>query len=238
METRKLAPGLGRFARRAGGSVRSLRPGPAIVLALAVILGGFGVADAATGGAFLLGRANHESSTASLVTSHGIPLSLSAPKGKAPLAVNRSTEVKHLNAEYVGGLSASVLKPSGGDDYAAPDSAVSLPALAEVGVANTGPLPAGTYYVTATADINLATGDPFGGCIVTLNNDVNNYLQAGDESGGPRITVAETLAVAVPAKGSLQEYCGISGSAGGSTVNDAGLTAIKILSSSGTAPAK
>jgi hypothetical protein len=238
METRKFAANPGRFARRADRSVRSLRPGAATVLALAVILGGFGVADAATGGTFLLGRANHESSTASLVTSHGTPLSLSAPKGKAPLAVNRTTEVKHLNAQYVGGLSAGALRSSGGDDYAAPDSDISLPPLAEAEVANTGPLAGGTYYVTATAAIDLAAGDPYGGCIVTLDNDVNNYLQAGDESGGPRISVAETLAVAVPSKGSVQEYCGISGSAGGSAVVDAGLTVIKVLSSSGTAPAK
>jgi len=238
METGKLTAGPARLARRAGGAVRSLRPRAALVLAVAVILGGFGVADAATGGSFILGRTNHESSTALLVTSRGTPLSLSAPKGKAPLAVNRSTEVKNLNAEYVGGLSASTLRPSGGDDYASPGSAISLPPLAEAEVANTGPLAAGTYYVTASAEIDLATGDPFGGCVVTLNHDLNNYLQAGDQSGGPRVTVAETLAVAVPGKGSLQEYCGISGSASGSDVVDAGLTAIRILSSSGTAPAK
>jgi hypothetical protein len=235
LETRKLAVGLVRPVRRA---IRALRPRTAFALALVVILGGFGVADAATGGSFILGRTNHESSTASLATSRGTPLSLSAPRGKAPLAVNRSTEVKNLNSEYVGGLSASTLRPAGGDDYASPDSDVSLPPLGEVEIANTGPLAAGTYYVSASAEITLATGDPFGGCIVTLNQDVNNYLQAGDENGGPRITVAENLAVAVPSKGSLQEYCGISGSAGGSDVNDAGLTAIRILSSSGTAPAK
>jgi hypothetical protein len=238
MQTRKLAVGPATLAGRARGAVRSLRPGTAAVLALFLLLGGLGVADAATGGSFILGRTNHESSTASLVTSHGTPLSLSAPKGKAPLAVNRSTEVKNLNAEYVGGLTGSALRSSGGDGFAAPGSNVSLPPLAQVEVANTGALAAGTYYVTASAEIDLATGDPFGGCVVTLNHNLNNNLQAGDESGGPRITVAETLAVAVPSKGSLQEYCGISGSNSGSVVDNAGLTAIRILSSSGTAPAK
>ncbi len=238
MQTRKLAAGPAKFAGRARDAVRSLRSGAAIVLALFLLLGGLGVADAATGGSFILGRTNHESSTASLVTSRGTPLSLSAPKDKAPLAVNRSTEVKNLNAEYVGGLSATALRPSGGDGFAAPASDVALPPLAQVEVANTGSLAAGTYYVTASAELDLATGDPFGGCVVTLNHNLNNYLQAGDESGGPRISVAETLAVAVPSKGSLQEYCGISGSNSGSFVDDAGLTSIRILSSSGTAPAK
>lgn len=212
-----------------------MSPVAAIVLTAGVLLGGFGIADAATGGAFILGRGNSEAATSALSSSRGTPLSLSAPKGKAPLAVNRNVEVRNLNAEYVGGLSASAIRPSGGDDFAIPGSNIDLPPLADASVAVTGRLAAGTYYVTATAELALATGDPFGSCVVTLNNDLNHPLQMGAQSGGPKVTVAETLAVSVPRNGRLQEYCGISGSASGSVAINAGLTAIRILSSSGAA---
>jgi hypothetical protein len=216
-------------------AVRSLSPVATIVVAVAILSGGFGIADAATGGTFILGRANHEISTASLSDSRGTPLSLSAPKGKAPLTVNRSTEVKNLNAQYVGGLSATAIKPSGGDDYDAAGANISLPPLATVEVASTGKLAAGTYYVTGTAQLSLATGDPAGSCFLTLNKNTDDDLMLGAQSGGPLVTVAETAGIVVPANGTLQEWCGISGSAGGSTVNDAAITAIRVLASAGSA---
>ena len=46
--------------------------------------------------------------------SRGNPLALSAPAGRAPLAVNQATMVKNLNTEYTGGLTAAQLQPTGG----------------------------------------------------------------------------------------------------------------------------
>jgi hypothetical protein len=186
-------------------AVRSLSPVATVMLALGIALAGFGVAGAATGGSFILGRGNHETSTASLANSRGTPLSLSAPKGKAPLTVNRSTEVKNLNANYVGGLSATSIKPTGGDDYDASGSGIALPALATVEAVSTGKLPAGTYYVTATAQLDLATGDPAGECFITLNKDTSDDLMLGGDSGGPIVTASETVGVVVPRNGTLQE---------------------------------
>jgi len=86
------------------------RPSHATVvayLALFVALGG--TAAAATGGTFVLGRANYESGGASLSTLSGSPLTLNAPTGKAPFAVNQRVQVNNLNAQYVGGRTASQL---------------------------------------------------------------------------------------------------------------------------------
>jgi hypothetical protein len=90
-------------------SDRAVSPAAVIVVTMALILGGAGLAGAATGGAFLLGRSNTETSTATLSSSRWTPLSLSAPRNKTPLAVNRGVMVKNLNAQYLGGLSASAL---------------------------------------------------------------------------------------------------------------------------------
>jgi hypothetical protein len=72
--------------RRIGGAARSLRPLTVISLTLAMVVGGAGIAGAATGGAFILGRANSEAAKATLSDSRGTPLSLAAPAGKAPPA--------------------------------------------------------------------------------------------------------------------------------------------------------
>ena len=74
---------------------------------MSLLIGGAGFADAATGGTFILGKANKETSTASLADSKGTALALSAPAGRAPLAVNRNVVVKNLNAQYLGGLTAT-----------------------------------------------------------------------------------------------------------------------------------
>jgi len=57
-----------------------------------------GLADAAGGGTLILGKANKETSTASLSSSKEAPLSLVAGSGTAPLAVNRKVMAKNLNA--------------------------------------------------------------------------------------------------------------------------------------------
>jgi hypothetical protein len=221
--------------RRKKRTARSLSPAAVIALALGLAFGGVGIASAATGAAFILGRSNSESSTAKLSDSRGTPLSLSAPRNKAPLAVNRSVMVKNLNAQYLGGLSAASLKPTGGDGFNG--TSITIPSTAYARVATTGPLPAGTYFATATAQVHVQAGDSGALCLLTLSNDTDHPLQEGGETGGPFVQAAETVAVAVPAKDTVQEWCTVQGSNNASVLQLAGITAIRVLSASGTKPA-
>ena len=223
-----------RWSRHRLGAVRSLSPAAVIALTLALVIGGAGLADAATGGSFILGRANSESSTASLSNSKGTPLSLSAPSGKAPLAVNRNVLVKNLNAQYVGGLSATSLQATGGDGFTRPNTRTSLPRLHVVVVATTGPLPAGTYYVTATALLYVDPPDSGGFCYITKASSPNSGLSYGGGTQASWVNAAETVAVAVAARDALQERCYASGV--NNYADNVGITAIRVLSSSGTPP--
>jgi hypothetical protein len=84
------------------------RPSPATaisVAALVVALSGTGYA--ATGGTFLLGRANKASAVSSLSNSNGTALRLSSKHGTPPLTVSNSTRVPRLNASELGGLPAT-----------------------------------------------------------------------------------------------------------------------------------
>ena len=217
-------------------AARSLSPAAVIALSLAFVFGGVGIDGAATGAAMILGRSNNESSTAKLSDSRGTPLSLSAPKNKAPLAVNRSVMVKNLNAQYLGGLSAASLKPTGGDGFNG--SNISIPSNAYAQVATTGPLPAGTYFVTATAQVHVEAGNSGALCVLTLNNDTSHPLQDGGETGSPFVQAAETVPVSVPSKDTVQEWCTIQGSNNASSLQFAGITAIRVLSTSGSTPAR
>ncbi len=104
-------------------------------------------------------------------------------------------------------------------------------------VAATGKLPAGTYYVTATAWVDLAAGDSYGLCYLAKGSAPFVQLTTGGgNSPGGHLQAAETLAVAVKAGDSLQEWC-YSGGSNGSVVINAAITAIRIQTSSGTPPA-
>jgi hypothetical protein len=207
----------------------------AIAVTLALALGGTGIADAATGGNFVLGRANRESSTASLASSRGAPLSLSAPAGTAPLAVNRKALVKNLNAQYTGGLTAGQLRATGGDGFTSPGTVTRIDQSGEL-VAATGHLPAGTYYVTAAAEVDIAGGDVFGLCYIAKGSDPRTMIQAGSSDREGIDQLAETAAVSVAAGDTVQEWCKTR-DFNGSTTLDTGIIAIRILSSSGTPPA-
>jgi hypothetical protein len=84
------------------------RPSPSLVISLvALVFSMSGTAYAATGGTFVLGKANAESSVASLSNSRGTALNLSSSTGKPPLTVNRSVQIPNLNASELHGISAS-----------------------------------------------------------------------------------------------------------------------------------
>jgi hypothetical protein len=76
----------------------------------ALFVSGVGIADAATGGNFILGKKNTAGAVTTLSNPNGTPLSLKAKSGSAPLAVNTSKLVAKLNANFLNGLSASQLQ--------------------------------------------------------------------------------------------------------------------------------
>lgn len=219
--------------RRAGRAVRSLGPAT-VAVAIALIIGAAGFADAATGGSFLLGDTNTESSTAVMTDTTGIPLSLNAPAGKSPFSVNSTTQVNRLNAQYVGGDSAAQLQSSGGEGLTAEgqDTALGNSPANGATVATTGALAAGTYYVSATA-LLYAGGKP-AYCDIDASPP---SLGGGDSSGYTQ--AAETTVVTVPANARLSEQCYGNGTAATAQfAYDAAIIAIRIdASSTGTVPA-
>jgi hypothetical protein len=208
----------------------------AALLFAGIVIGGTGIAGAAVAAsrAFILGRSDTETATAHLSDSRGTPLSLSAARNKAPLAVNRSVMVRNLNTQYVGGLRASSVEFTGGDGIAAPNADVALEHNTNVQVAGTGPLPAGTYYVTATALIDLTTGDFAGQCSIFRDHGFAGVAGGGD--GTSFVQAAESLTIQLNSEDTLQEDCDVSGTGDGSEAIDGSITAIRILASSGTRP--
>jgi hypothetical protein len=220
----------GRRRRRVPALLRSVSPA-AVAVTVSLLIGGAGFADAATGGNFLLGKANKETSTASLADSRGTPLALSAPAGKAPLAVNRKVMIKHLNAQYLGGRTATGLAVTGGQGFTTPGTSTPINDTGPTVVAFTGLLPAGTYYVSATATLAVAPGDGFGDCWIAKESAPNSEFNVGSTGQEGEYTVAETAAVTVTIGATLEELCDTGGS-NGSTAVDAGIIAIRVLSSS------
>jgi hypothetical protein len=219
-----------RPAQAAVSALRGLRPVNVIIVTVAVLLGGAGFASAATGGTFILGRPNSQTSTARLVDSRGTPLSLSAPKSKAPLAVNRSTMVTNLNAQYLGGMTASAFGTAGADVFTKPgtDTTVASGPDGEVstGVLQTPTLSAGTYYVTETALLHLAYGDTAGFCDVMLSGQV--WQARGESQGISWLQSAATVVVQITTPASLALQCGTIGSVSGSYADDASLTVTRV----------
>jgi hypothetical protein len=234
--TRSTPEGAIRGRRRLLAALRSLGPSALAAVTLALVLGGNGLASAASGGNFILGRANTETSTARLSDSNGTPLSLSAPHGHAPLSVNRSAMVKNLNAEYTGGLSAAQLQATGGDGFTSPGTGTGINRNGQI-VTGTGPLPAGTYYVTATAMVNVSQGDGGALCYIIKNSNANISYGSGEIAQEGYVTLAATTAISAASGDILQEVCRSGGLLSASYVYNAGITAIRILSSSGTPPA-
>jgi hypothetical protein len=74
---------------------------------VALVIAMSGSAYAATGGTFILGKANKATSLTSLSNSKGTALALSSAGGKPPLTVNSSVQVPKLNASELGGVPAT-----------------------------------------------------------------------------------------------------------------------------------
>ncbi len=77
--------------------------------AIVALVLGTGTAYAATGGKFILGRANAASSTTTLSNSTGTALTLNSKAGQPSLRVNRNTKVPNLNADLLDGVDSGSL---------------------------------------------------------------------------------------------------------------------------------
>jgi hypothetical protein len=216
-------------ARRGARAIRSAGPAT-VAVSIALLIGAASFANAANGGNFLLGKTNTENATAVLKDSTGIPLSLHAPAGQSPFSVNSTTQVNRLNAQYVGGEDAAQLQSTGGAGTTGPGAAIGL-SDAYADVASTGPLPAGTYYVSATALIYTnETGPAY--CVISSSP----YAYGGGGGGAEASAqAAETAVATVAANTVLSERC--AGYGNHQIVDNAEIIAIRIDSSSvGTKP--
>jgi hypothetical protein len=91
------------------------RPSPATAISLvALVFAMSGTAYAATGGDFILGKANTATSVTSLTNKKGTALSLSSTSTTPPLKVSNSVQVPNLNASELDGHTATAFLPKGG----------------------------------------------------------------------------------------------------------------------------
>jgi hypothetical protein len=94
-----------------GGTAHEPSAHAAGVLACAALfLAGTGTAVAATGGTFLLGKANDASTATGLRSTTGTALVLTAPTGKPVLQVSNTTKISRLNADLLDGVDSSSLQ--------------------------------------------------------------------------------------------------------------------------------
>ena len=213
MNTKTAAAAALRWSRRGLRTVRSLSPMGVIAVTLALLFGGFGIADAATGGNFILGKANDETTQAYLNNSNGVPLKLVAPANAAPLKVSNSNMVSNLNAQYLGfgphndPVSAAQLS-AGGSGFLPSATYRPIDGVNQL-AASTGPLPyTGTYYVTATAQLSVVPADGAAYCFISDNsNPLPTPIQQGGSQQSGNMQAAETAAVFVNQGDSLQEWC-------------------------------
>jgi hypothetical protein len=87
---------------------RIRRPSASLVISIvALVFAMSGTAVAATGGTFILGKSNTASNVSRLTNSKGTALSLSAAPASPALRVSNTKQVPNLNANYLGGFTAS-----------------------------------------------------------------------------------------------------------------------------------
>jgi hypothetical protein len=171
------------------------RPSPAIAISVAALVVALsGTSYAATGGTFLLGRANSATALSSLSNSKGTALQLSSKPGTPPLTVSNSVQVPKLNASELGGSpAAGFMQGTGSADSG--NAAITGPGEAEI----TG---SATSSITGVCDADSATGADLevnlvgGGSIVWWNKDGTSnsgsgFAQVTPESGLDYVVVVQ-----------------------------------------------
>ncbi|CAB4846226.1 unannotated protein [freshwater metagenome] len=172
---------------------RSLSGRAALALSVvAVVVAMSGTAIAATGGSFILGRGNAETTTAGLTNTAGIPLSLAAKTGYAPLAVNSTVKVARLNADLLDGVDSSLFLRStatavnatklGGQTLAQVKSGLAItPAQLATLRWDKDPTKPGTYG-SATGS-SSQSGVAFDGTHVWVANSQSNTVSVLNQDG-------------------------------------------------------
>jgi hypothetical protein len=187
------------------------RPSPAIAISVAALVVAMsGTAYAATGGTFLLGRANRATALSSLSNSKGTALRLSSKPGTPPLTVSNSVQVPQLNASELGGIPATgFMQGTGFADSG--NAAITGPGEAEL-ASNA------TSSVSGVCDADSGTGADLevslveAGSIVWWNKDGTSdsgsgFAQVTPESGLDYVVVIQvTQGAAVSTYTASQTY--------------------------------
>jgi hypothetical protein len=87
---------------------------PTVISLVALFFAMSGTAVAATGGNFILGKANTANSVSSLTNTNGTALSLSSNASTPALKVSNSVQVPNLNASELGGIGPAGFVQGGG----------------------------------------------------------------------------------------------------------------------------
>jgi len=145
-------------------------PSPATAISVAaLVIALSGTSYAATGGTFLLGRANKASALSSLSNSKGTALRLSSKQGTPPLTVSNSVLVPSLNASELGGIpAAGFMQGTGSTDSGS--VAITGPGSGEI-IAGPGSSITGICDADSTAGADLVVDLSVAGTIVWWNKD-------------------------------------------------------------------
>jgi hypothetical protein len=162
----------------------------------AIVLGGGGVAWAATGSPLILGHSNKATKTTKIVDRKGTPLSLTAKAGKAPLAVNSKTRVTNLNADTVDGLSSGSFARTTGQFGIITAEGVFLD-LTDDGVDNPDVLAALAFCPPGTQVTGGGTDNITNSPLVIDSPDIGLWISAAFDVDPAAHTADELLAYAI-----------------------------------------
>jgi hypothetical protein len=181
---------------------------------LSLTIAGAGIAAAANGGSLILGHSNTATATTTLRDSHGTPLSLVGKASAPPLKVSSAKQVNHLNASLLGGESAAQLATHGSGaqlpDPLTYSEALTTDHSASTKIAATSELSAGTYFVSASAEVReSSTAGDF--CFVGKRANATGGLQFSATQSTGDSELGESLVVTLSSPATLGEYCGTNG---------------------------
>jgi hypothetical protein len=177
------------------------RPSPATLIALvALFFSMSGVAYAATGGNFILGKANSAKAVTSLTNKNGTALSLSSAAADPPLTVGNSVQVPNLNASELDGESSSAFLPANGT------------------AANSNELGGQSASAFLPANGTAANSIELGG------TPASGYMQGGGTTAGSRSSLTGTTGVILMTSpgANLIAECDLSGKGSGAALYVAG----------------
>jgi len=202
-----------RFHRRSGKGLTVRISAPAAFIGVGtLVVSGVGVADAATGGTFILGRSNLATTVTTLTNTGGTALSLKSKSGYPPLAVNSKKLVPNLNANYLNGLTSTSLQRR----VASACTATGIGAISSTGAVTCASADqlvltaSGTFVVPP--GISHITGDLWGG-----GGGAGNALGSGGSGAHETVLVAVTPGDVVHVTVGAAGAGGYQGTAGGTS---------------------